>query len=161
MIRNKALRLGMEPVGEKSRSPRSSRTCSQPNWASLYPKMKSIYSDSENLQAHISWLVSMGLIRWEWRLKRQHGNAFCSGMSCKFIYKEKISVVSMSFFFTFPHANSNAPGQVQQCDSTKVIRYSSQCVAWGQTYRLAMASGIWQTKSKKKNKKQKNSLAYW
>lgn len=48
---------------------------------------------------------------------------------------------------TFPHADGDAPCQVQQRHSTEVIRDSCQCVARRQTYGLAVAAGIWQTKS--------------
>lgn len=54
----------------------------------------------------------------------------------------------LSCHFTFPHTDGNAPGQVQQCDTTKIICYSSQCVAWGQTDSLAMAPRVWETKSR-------------
>ena len=48
---------------------------------------------------------------------------------------------------TFPHADGDAPGQVQQWDSTKVVRHPSQRVAWGQTDRLSVATRVWETKS--------------
>lgn len=51
------------------------------------------------------------------------------------------------FRLTLPHANANASGQVQQCDSAKIICHSSQCVAGGQTDWLAMATRVWETKS--------------
>lgn len=59
------------------------------------------------------------------------------------------AMLSLYFLLTFPHANANAPGQVQQCDPTKIICHSSQRVAGGQTDGLAVATRVWETKSRR------------
>lgn len=59
------------------------------------------------------------------------------------------AMLSLYCLLTFPHANANAPGQVQQCDPTKIICHSSQRVAGGQTDGLAVATRVWETKSRR------------
>lgn len=125
----------------------------------------SLHSDQISVQkSNLGMWWNRRFASW---VHRPHICSNCATLSCQYgtnvcmcFYYICVSLTSLTtncsstcLHLTFPHANGDAPGQVQQCDSAKVISHSSQRVAWGQTYRLAMPPRVWETKSARESGK--------